>query len=96
MDLPVISFNFCFSIILVCYACGLSHFNRVRFFETLGNVAHQAPLSMRSSRQEYCSGLPCPPPGNSPNTGIESMSPALKAGSFPLVLPEKPWFVIEG
>ena len=30
----------------------------------------QAPLSMRFSRQEYGSGLPCPPPGDLPNTGM--------------------------
>ena len=28
-------------------------------------VAHQAPLSMGSCRQEYWSGFPCPPPGES-------------------------------
>ena len=47
-------------------------------------VAHQAPLSMGFSRQEYWSGLPCPPPGDLPNPGIEPaslMSPAL-AGRF--------------
>ena len=31
------------------------------------HVAHWAPLSMEFSRQEYCSGLPWPPPGESPN-----------------------------
>ena len=47
-------------------------------------VAHQAPLSMGCSRQEFCSGLPCPPPGDLPHPGIEPaslMSPAL-AGRF--------------
>ena len=34
----------------------------------------QAPLSMGFSRQEYWSGLPCPPPGDLPDTGIESVS----------------------
>ena len=47
-------------------------------------VAHQAPPSMGFSRQEYCSGLPCPPPGDLPNPGIEPTSPALQAGSLPL------------
>ena len=48
------------------------------------DVAHQAPLSMRFSRQEQRSGLPCPPPGDLPNPGIKPMSltsPAL-AGEF--------------
>ena len=47
-------------------------------------VACQAPLSMGFSRQEYWSGLPCPPQGNLPHPGIEStslMSPAL-VGQF--------------
>ena len=34
------------------------------------------------SRQEYWSGLPCPPPGDLPNPGIEPMSPALQTDSF--------------
>ena len=38
----------------------LSHFSRVRLFVTLWTVAHQAPLSMGFSREEYWSGLPCP------------------------------------
>ena len=33
-------------------------------FVTLGTVAHQAPLSMGFSRQEYWSRSPCPPPGD--------------------------------
>ena len=42
--------------------CVLSHFSRVRLLVTPWTVAHQAPLSMGFSRQEYWSGLPCPPP----------------------------------
>ena len=38
--------------------------SRVRLFATLWTVAHQAPLSMGFSRQEYWSGLPFPPPGD--------------------------------
>ena len=37
---------------------------------TLWTIAHQAPLSMGFSRQEYRSGLPCPPPGDLPNPGL--------------------------
>ena len=36
--------------------------------------AHQAPLSMAFSRQEYWSGLPCPPPGDLSDPGIEPTS----------------------
>ena len=45
-------------------------------------VAPQAPLSMGFSRQEYWSGLPCPPPGDLPNPGIEPRSPTLQADSL--------------
>ena len=47
-------------------------------------IACQAPLSMGFSRQEYWSGLPCPPPGDlHPGMAPESlMSPALAGGFF--------------
>ena len=46
-------------------------------------VALPTPLSMGSSRQEYWSGLPCPPPGDLPNPGMEPASSALQADSLP-------------
>ena len=52
----------------------LSHFNPVRLFATLWTVAHQAPLSMGFSRQEYWRGLPCPPPGDLSDSGIKHAS----------------------
>ena len=52
-------------------------------------VAHQAPLSMGFSRQEHWSGLPCPPPGDLPNPGIEPRSPTLQADSLPSEPPGK-------
>ena len=48
-------------------------------------VAHQAPLSMGFSRQEYWGGLPFPTPGDIPDPGIESwslLSSALAGGFF--------------
>ena len=51
----------------------------------LWTVAHQAPLSMGFSRQEYWSGLPFPPPGDFPDPGIEPQSltsPALARRFF--------------
>ena len=45
-------------------------------------VAHQVPLSMEFSRQEYWSGLAFPSPGDLPNTGIEPRSPTLWAESY--------------
>ena len=64
-------------------ACMLSHFSPVRLFVTLRIVARKAPLSMGFSRQEYQSGLLCPPPGDLSDPGIEPtsfMSPALADG----------------
>ena len=42
------------------------------------------------SRQEYWSGLPCPPPGDLPNPGTELRSPELQTDSLPSKLPGKP------
>ena len=52
----------------------LSHFGRVRLFATSWTVACQAPLSMGFSRQEYWRGLPFPPPGDLPDSGIKPAS----------------------
>ena len=52
----------------------LSSFSCVWLCATLGTIVHQAPLSMGFSRQEYWAELPCPPPGNLPNPGIEPTS----------------------
>ena len=49
---------------------------------TLKTVAHQDPLSMEFSRQEYWSGLPFPSPEDLPDPGIKSTSPAQKADSL--------------
>ena len=46
-------------------------------------VAHQAPSSMRFSRQEYWSGLPFPSPGDLPDPGIEPRSPTLQTDGLP-------------
>ena len=65
--------------------CILSRFSCIQLFATLWTVACQAPLFMGFSRQEYWSGLPCPPPGDFLHPGMESMSlapPALAGGFF--------------
>ena len=62
----------------VC-VCMLNH---VQLFVTPCTVAHQAPLFMEFSRQEYCSGLPFPPPGDLPDPGTKRQSLALADRSF--------------
>ena len=65
----------------------LSHFSCVQLFATPWTVALQAPLSMGFSRQEYWSGLQCPPLGDLPN---QERNPSLltllhwQVGSLPL------------
>ena len=56
-------------------------------------VALQGPLSMGFFRQEYWSGLPSPPPGDLPDSGIKPVSPAsppLWLDSIPTEPPGKP------
>ena len=63
----------------------------VQLFATPWTVAHQAPLSMGFSRQEHWSGLPFPPPGDLPDSGIKPASPALAGGFFTTEPPGKPY-----
>ena len=44
------------------------------------------------SRQEYCSGLPFPSPGNLPDPGIEPASPTSAGKFFTAEPPGKPIF----
>ena len=70
----------------------LGHFSLVPQCASLWTVACQAPLPMEFSRQEYWSGLPCPPYGDLPDPGIKPTSlvspgtrdtnPCLLAGGF--------------
>ena len=66
-----------------------------QLFATPWTVAHQAPLSMGFSRQEYWSGLPFPSPGDLPDPGIEPRSPALQADSLTSEPPGKPRLPLE-
>ena len=59
-------------------------------------LARQAPLSMRFSRQKYWSELPWPPPGALPDPEIEPTSltsPALLADSLPLSCRGETWYI---
>ena len=63
-----------------CFSC-------VQLFVSLWTVSRQAPLSIRFSGQEYWSGWPCPPSGDLPDPGTDSVfpvSPTLLADSLPL------------
>ena len=73
--------------------CVLSPFSPLRLFVTPRTVAHQVPLKMRLSRQEYCSESPCPPPGDLSDPGFELIAlttPALAGGFFTTSTPGKP------
>ena len=72
------------------FACVLSPFSHVQLFGIPWTVAHQAPQSMRFSRQEYWSGLSFPSPGDLPNPGIKLMFPALAREFFTTELSRKP------
>ena len=73
-------------ILCVCVcARACAHSSCVRLFVTPWTVVLRAPLSMGFSRQDYWPGMPCPPPGDLLNPGIEPaslMSPALAGGFF--------------
>ena len=68
--------------VLVAQSCWL--------FVTSWTVAHQTPLSVDFSRQEYWSGLLFPSPGDLPDLGIEPGFPALQADSLLFEPPRKP------
>ena len=61
--------------VFIYVLCILNHFSCVQLCATLWTIAGQAPLSMKFSRQEYWSGLLCPP-GDHTNPGIEPASSA--------------------
>ena len=72
-------------VILNCYPGGLVA-KSCPTLETTRPCSLQAPLSIRSSRQEYWSGLPLPSPRDLPDPGIKPGSPALQADSLPTEL----------
>ena len=88
----------CLDKLLKCFVpvCMLSRFSHILFFAILCTVPCQTPLSMEFSRQEYWSGLPCPPPGDLPDPGTEPAAPSLQANSLLLQskVPEVLYFVL--
>ena len=74
-----------------CLSCAQS-VSCVWLFATLWTVAHQAFLYMGFYRQEYWSGLPCPPLGGGlPDPEMEPTAPALAGRLFTTEPPGKPW-----
>ena len=63
-------------------SCAVQLLSCVWLFVTPWTVAHQAPLSMGYSRQDW-SGLPLSSPGDLPNPGIKHESPTIQAVSLP-------------
>ena len=79
--------------VCVCVCVCVHALSHVRLFAIPWTVAHQAPLSMGFSRQEYWSGWPFPSPGDLSDPGIELMSPVspeLAGGFFTTQPPGKP------
>ena len=70
--------------LLIWLLCVPAKTLRVWICVTPWTIARQAPLSMGFSRQEYWSGLPCPPSGDLPNSGIETTSVVLAGRVFVL------------
>ena len=92
-NIHLLNFDGVLSLSLYVHTCVISLFSHVLHFAKLWTVAHQAPPYLGFSRQEYCRGLPCPPPGNLSDPGIELESLHLlhwQMSSLPLAPPGKP------
>ena len=69
--------------VCVCVCVCVQSLSLVGLIAILWTVACQAPLSVEFSPKEYWSRLPFLPPGDLPDPGIESETPALQADSLP-------------
>ena len=77
-DITCVSLSLAFQFFHITVMCLRAQLlSCVRLFETTWIIAHQDLLSIGFSRQEYWSGLPWPAPGDLPDPGIKSASPAL-------------------
>ena len=75
--------------VIYVFVCTLNH-SVVSDSVTAGTVAHQAPLFMEFSRQEFWSELPCPSPEDLPDPEIIPRFPILQVDSLPSEPPGKP------
>ena len=79
------------AIILQLKIVAVQSLSHVPLFATLWTVVCQAPLSVEFSRQEYCSGLPCPPPGIFPGWNLSLLCLLhWQVSSLPPAPPGKP------
>ena len=76
--------------VCVCVCVTAKSLSHVKLFETPWTIGCQVPLSMRFCRQEYRSGLPCPPPEDLPDPGIKLKSPVASALQADSSLSEPP------
>ena len=67
----------CVLCVCVCECAHVHTLSRASLFATPWTIAHQTPLSIEFSRQEYWSGLPFPSPRDLPHLGIKPTSPML-------------------
>ena len=74
----------------VCVCVCAQSLSHVQLFASPWTIAQQIPLSTGFSRQEYCSGLPFPTPGDLPHPEIEPTSRALAGEFFTTAPPGKP------
>ena len=74
----------------ILYSACAQLLGHVWLFVIPRTIAHQPPLSMEFSRQEYWNGLPVLYPGDLPNPGIKPRSLALQADSLPSEPQAKP------
>ena len=70
-----------FSDLILMSSCAMPSCSVLSLCDPMNCVTHQASLSMEFSRQEYWSGLSCPPSGDLPNPGIKPRSPTLHTDS---------------
>ena len=76
------SFLVCVCVCVCVCACRCVCRSVVSDSSTPWTVAHQAPLSMQLSRQDYWNGLPFPSPEDLPNPRIEPRSPSFQVDSL--------------
>ena len=83
---------FMFSSFFSKHACVLSRFSRIQLFATLWTMlSMEFATRLLCPWQEYWSGLPCPPPGNLPNPGIEPASLTSPASAGRLFTTSATW-----